>query len=161
MESRWPSFWLRLLLWCYYPFLLLLCALMGLLLYFLVQGLIHFTCVVTVAVPLIGLLGLTLAQVLWSFLTMLQAPEAKRGSELRLSMELLAPVYQVVTNIMQQQKLLPPHEIRLAADTVAHVYEEKGGRRILVLGGLAIAVLSQTALAGVIAHELEIGRAHA
>src|SRR5215510_12654649 len=154
MESRWPSLWLRLLLWCYYPFLLLLCALMGWLVYLLVEALIHLTCVVTVAVPLIVLLGLTLTQVLWSFLTMVRVREPAPTFELRLSVELLAPVYQVVSEIVRQQQLLPPHESRLGADTVAHVYEEKGGRRVLVLGGLAIAALSQPALAGVIAHEL-------
>jgi Zn-dependent protease with chaperone function len=47
-----------------------------------------------------------------------------------------------------------PDEVRLHAASVAHVYEDRAGRNVLVVGGLAVAVLARPVLASIIAHEL-------
>jgi Zn-dependent protease with chaperone function len=47
-----------------------------------------------------------------------------------------------------------PEDIRLSAESAAHVYETKKGKRILVIGGMALAALSKTGLGAVLAHEL-------
>jgi Zn-dependent protease with chaperone function len=75
-------------------------------------------------------------------------------AELRLPVELLSGLYALTVGIARQHRLPLPHEIRLAADRIAHVYENKDGRRILVLGGMAVRTFSAAALGGVIAHEL-------
>jgi Zn-dependent protease with chaperone function len=74
--------------------------------------------------------------------------------EVRVPRRDLEPVFAWLAVIAREQGLCEPHEIRFSAATVAHVYENKKGRRILVLGGLAVAALSQEALSGVVAHEL-------
>jgi Zn-dependent protease with chaperone function len=148
------SLFLRLLLWLYLPLLLALCGLMGWLIFLLVQGIVNFTCVLVVAAPLIGLLAGTLLQVLLSLPILLQRPPEVTGIEIGLPAELTAPVFRLVGKIGRKHELRLPDEIRVGADTVAHVYEDSRGQRILVLGGIAIAAFSQTALAGVIAHEL-------
>jgi Zn-dependent protease with chaperone function len=148
------SFWLRLLLWLYFPFLLLLCGLMGWLTYLLVAALINFTCVITVAAPLIVLLLATLLHVLWSLTSLLQRPPELLGIELRLPPESLKPVFLWVLDIARKQKLVLPQDIRMGAETIAHVYEDRKGVRVLVLGGPAVAAFSQETLAGIVAHEL-------
>ena len=148
------SFWLRLLLWLYFPFLLALCAFIGWLIYLLVAALISFTCVITVAAPLIVLLLATLLHVSWSLSSLLKRPPEQTGIELRLPPASLKPVFIWVLEIARKQELLLPQEIRIGAETVAHVYEDRKGVRILVLGGLAVAAFSQEALAGIVAHEL-------
>lgn len=45
-------------------------------------------------------------------------------------------------------------EVRLHANTVAHVYETEAGKKILVIGAAALSLVSPDALAGIIAHEL-------
>jgi Zn-dependent protease with chaperone function len=59
-----------------------------------------------------------------------------------------------VNEVARQRKLPAPFDIRLTPETVAYVYEDERGARILVIGCIAVAALSQKALAGVIAHEL-------
>ncbi len=144
------SFCLRLLLWLYFPFLLALCAFIGWLIYLLVAALIQLTCVVTVAAPLIVLLVLTLMHVLWSLSSLLQRPPELMGIELRLPAGSLKPVFIWVLDIARKQKLVLPQDIRIGAETIAHVYEDRKGVRILVLGGLAVAAFSQDALAGIV-----------
>jgi Zn-dependent protease with chaperone function len=148
------SFWLRLLLWLYFPFLLLLCAFNGWLIYLLVAALINVTCVITIAAPLIVVLLTTLLHVLWSLTSLLQRPPEMVGIELHLPPETLKPIFVWVLDIARKQKLVLPQEIRVGAETIAHVYENRRGVRVLVLGGLAVAAFSQEALAGIVAHEL-------
>jgi Zn-dependent protease with chaperone function len=148
------SLCLRLLLWLYFPFLLVLCAFIGWLIYLLVAAVIYLNCAVTVAAPLIVVLLATLLHVLWSLSSLLQRPPELMGIELRLPPECLKPVFLWVLDIARKQKLTLPQEIRIGAETTAHVYEDRKGVRILVLGGLAVAAFSQDALAGIIAHEL-------
>jgi Zn-dependent protease with chaperone function len=74
--------------------------------------------------------------------------------ELRLPRRQLRELIELVEDVARQRGLQPPAEIRLGADTVAHVYEDRPGHAILVIGGVAVAAFPQQALAGIIAHEL-------
>ncbi len=60
----------------------------------------------------------------------------------------------LVDGVARKRNLPTPDIIRLHASDVAHVREDKKGRRILVIGGLAVAAFSPRALSGIIAHEL-------
>lgn len=60
----------------------------------------------------------------------------------------------MVDRVAADRDLPPPDAIRMHAATVAHVYQDRRRRTVLVLGGLAVAALPQRALAGVVAHEL-------
>jgi Zn-dependent protease with chaperone function len=148
------SWCVRLLLWLYIPFLLGLCALMVWLLRLLALGINNFTCVIVIALPVGFLLLVTLYQVFVSLANVLRRPAEDHGFEVRLPTSELEPVFRLVAEIARKQSLRMPQEIRIAADTVAHVYEERNGKRVLVLGGMAIAAFTQETLAGVIAHEL-------
>jgi Zn-dependent protease with chaperone function len=74
--------------------------------------------------------------------------------EIQLPAQWQQGLVEFVDKIAQRCKLPAPDEIRLHAQTVAHVYEDDGGRKILVFGGIALATLSRRGLAGVAAHEL-------
>src|SRR5262245_4937650 len=118
---------LRLLLWLYIPFLLGLGALMGWLGYLLVQATITHTCVIAAAAPLILLLAVTLLQLLWALSCVLTRLPDPVEIHVRLPSKLLEPIYGFVADIAQKQQLLRPHEIRIGAETVAHVYEDGAG----------------------------------
>jgi Zn-dependent protease with chaperone function len=60
----------------------------------------------------------------------------------------------LVEEVASERGLDSPDVIRLHAHSLAHVYMDRAGNSILVIGGPLIALLSQPALAGVIAHEL-------
>lgn len=60
----------------------------------------------------------------------------------------------MVNEVADEHGLPRPDEIRLHAESAAHVYEDEEGRRILVIGGLLLAGLTERALSGVVAHEL-------
>jgi len=107
-----------------------------------------------VLLPLVGLLIWTLVQFALASRAWTSEPPDRDDSELRLSRKKLKGLYELVEQVAQERGLRPPDEIRLAADTVAHVYEDEDGREILVAGGFAIASFSQHVLAGIIAHEL-------
>ena len=103
----------------------------------------------------VAVVGLTLVQTLWTARHFFrQADEIKNPLELPVPRELLGELQQFVENIAADRGSPVPHEIRLAADTIAAVSEDRTGRRILVLGGPALMLLSERALSGVIAHEL-------
>jgi Zn-dependent protease with chaperone function len=103
----------------------------------------------------VAILGLTLIQTLWTARLLLHpAREIDNPLELHVPRELLGELYQLVEEIGAERGSPVPHEIRLAVDTIAHVFEEPSGKRILVLGGPALMLLSEKALCGVIAHEL-------
>src|SRR5437667_76117 len=84
----------------------------------------------------------------------LRHKEKKDWFELRLPREQLRGLYQLVEEVAEETGLRAPREVRLGADTAAHVYETKGGKEILVVGGLAVAAFDREALGGIIAHEL-------
>jgi Zn-dependent protease with chaperone function len=74
--------------------------------------------------------------------------------EVELPSKRIAGLRQLAFAIAEERGLPPPDELRLHADTVACVYEDKRGQRILVVGCMAVAALSKEALSGIIAHEL-------
>jgi Zn-dependent protease with chaperone function len=74
--------------------------------------------------------------------------------EIDLPRQWMNGLHALVNKVARKRGVEPPDDVRLHADTVAHVYEDQRGRRILVVGGAAVAAFSQDALAGIIAHEL-------
>ena len=60
----------------------------------------------------------------------------------------------LVEQVASERGLDAPDVIRLRATSLAHVYMDRDGQSVLVIGGTLIAILPQRALAGVIAHEL-------
>src|SRR5580765_3441650 len=74
--------------------------------------------------------------------------------ELSLNFDLKVKLHEFAVEIARRWDMPRPDEVRLSAISDAHVYETKKGKRILVLGGLPIAALSQNALGAIIAHEL-------
>ncbi|HEX4588808.1 MAG TPA: M48 family metalloprotease [Gemmataceae bacterium] len=60
----------------------------------------------------------------------------------------------LVERVAAERGLDSPDVIRLHAESLAHVYLDRDGQSILVIGGTLIAMLSQEALAGIVAHEL-------
>lgn len=153
MASPSYSRWLRFLLAAYYPFLLLLLAFLAWVTFVLVR----FTVTVQfawwfTALPL-AWVGLTILQLLQVVPVWFMQPLGA-GVEIRLPAAFLEPIYQFIAPIVRERKLRMPHDVRLSPDTAAHVYEDGDGQRILVLGGLLVSSFTQTALAGVVAHEL-------
>jgi Zn-dependent protease with chaperone function len=154
MRTAHGSFWFRLLLAFYFPFLALLVLGIGGLIAYLVALLADHRGVRILLFVAIAILGLTLVQVLWATRVLWSLPPRRDEMELRLPRQRLRGLYDLVAEVAQQRRLPMPQEIRLAADTVAHVYEDTKGKEILVVGGPAIGILSREALAGVVAHEL-------
>ncbi len=143
----------RLLLWLYFPFVLLLClGLAGLLGLLIVRYLD--SCPLLLLLLVVVLLGSPLAHVGLALLRVLGRLSGDNGLELALPRSLVLPLYELVWQVARDHKLLPPDDIRLAADTVAHVYEDGKGHRVLVIGAVALATFSQEALAGIVAHAL-------
>lgn len=64
------------------------------------------------------------------------------------------PLLALIDEVSVKGDLPEPDRIHIHAADVAHVYEDRRGRYVLAIGGLAIAALPQRSLAGVIAHEL-------
>lgn len=154
MRPAHVTFVFRLLLGLYFPFLALVClAALGLL-GELIALLEAHPGVWFLLVPLIALVGFNIFQVLRTLPVLKIRPPDGDWMELRLPRELLDGVSALVAEVARNQRLSAPQEIRVAADTIAHVYEDGEGWDILVIGGLAVATLTQEALAGVIAHEL-------
>jgi Zn-dependent protease with chaperone function len=87
----------------------------------------------------------------WRFL---RAKREKDWMELRLPKGQLRGLYDLADEVAADCGLPAPDVIRLAADSVAHVYEDERGKNVLVLGGVAVAAFSRPTLAGIIAHEL-------
>jgi Zn-dependent protease with chaperone function len=143
----------RLLLVLYFPFILLVCAAtLG-----VVIGLFSLEAsgcgrFLTILIALVLLA--TLVQVLWTFWFVLTAPRERDELELRLPRKALRELYEFVGEVAKQRGLRPPDQIRLGAGTVAHVYEDRKGEKILVIGGITLAAFTQEVLAGIVAHEL-------
>jgi Zn-dependent protease with chaperone function len=153
MKPTRQSFALCLLLALYIPLLLLFAtatfAFAAYLAYIALTVRLLFVLLIP-AVVLFGTAAHALVMLLrWGF----QAP-GKNPFEVRLPREEMGGLIDFVNEIARRRRLPAPWQIRLGADTIAHVYEEGDGKKILVLGGPAVAGLSQNALAGVIAHEL-------
>jgi Zn-dependent protease with chaperone function len=74
--------------------------------------------------------------------------------ELRVPRELLTELYEIVEEVASARGSPEPHEVRLTVEANAGAFEDKRGRRVLVLGCPLLMLLSEKALSGVIAHEL-------
>jgi len=139
----------------YFPFLAAVCVvggLLGTLLLFYASQLPGLLLAV-VALPGLALLIMVL-HVAQAARALSQFPEFKDELEIQVPRQWMEGVYKLVGEIADKRGLPSADDIRLHAESVAHVYEDTRGRRILVLGGMAVATLSQRALAGVVAHEL-------
>ena len=149
-----PLTWLlRLMIFFYIPFLLLVVAATAALLiaiaaFFLRTGYIGL--VIFLGAGVLWLLG----QLLFSLSVLFRRLPSNDEMELCQPKAKLRGLYELVDEVARQRGLRVPQEIRLAADTLAHVYEDEEGKEILVIGGLALTALSREALAGVLAHEL-------
>ena len=148
------ALWLEVLTFGYFPFLALVCLGMAALMVFLVVlarsiGFFFWPLLMPA-----GVLFLALLHVVVCLRVLFVRIDEKDPMELRWPRRKLGELYDLVAEVAERLELEPPDEIRFAADTLAHVYESKRGKRVLVLGGMTVAGLSQQALAGIIAHEL-------
>jgi len=109
-------------------------------------------------IPAIYLL-VTVGHVLLSLKVLFDPIDADDEMEIKVPKPWIRGLTQLVRQVAEKRGLPRPDEIRLHAQTIAHVYEEDDGRKVLVVGGLALASFSRKGLAGVIAHEL--GHFHA
>lgn len=154
-SSPLPTLILHTLLACYYPFIALMvflngAAIVGLcLLAYSNRHLSIFLAMVILA------FGLTFLQLLWALRVLfLKIKDFDDEMELRVPRNMVPKLYDWVESIAQERGLPMPDEIRVAADTVAHVYQRVNGRQVLVFGCGAVRVLPQPVLAGIVAHEL-------
>ena len=106
------------------------------------------------AVSLGGLLVLTSIHVVVGLFALFQRVEGKDEFEVDVSDKRQPGLVKLVEQVASDQGLDPPDVIRLHAQSLAHVYMDRAGQSVLVIGGTLIAVLPQRALAGIIAHEL-------
>jgi Zn-dependent protease with chaperone function len=146
------TFFLRLLIACYFPFVAVLCLLslggtVALIVLLIQSGLWYWA----LPAAFLALAGFHMLYVLYFVITF--KPE-RDFFEMKAPREQLAKLYDLVNGVADQWGLDPPDEIRLGAGTVAHVYENEKHKRILVIGGIAVAAFSQETLAGIVAHEL-------
>ena len=146
------NFFLNLLIRCYFPFVGALCMLSFggtvVLIMVLVENDLWY---LGIPAAFLALAGLHMLYVLYFVITF--KPD-KDFLEMKTPRQQLRSVYELVDRVAEQWDLDAPDEIRLGAGTVAHVYENDKGKRILVIGGIAVAAMSQDTLAGIVAHEL-------
>jgi Zn-dependent protease with chaperone function len=110
---------------------------------------------VLLGIPLGLVFLLTLARLLWAARVLFyKIPDHEDEMEMRVPPEMAPELYHWVDRIAADRSLPQPDEIRVAADTVAHVYQRRNGKQVLVLGAIAIRALPQPVLAGIVAHEL-------
>ena len=102
---------------------------------------------------------LTALHVLWGLTALLWKVDDKDPFEIELPDQWQEGLLDLVRKVADEQKLPMPDAIRLHALSVAHVYQDRKGRSILALGGMAVVALPRRAVAGIIAHEL--GHCHA
>lgn len=147
--------WVYLLIGMYFPVLVGACAvalLCGILL--ISAGREHHR---LIAIPFFTLPAILLFVMILHVLISLRALFIRLPDD---EMEIVVPkrwirwLYELVADVSKSYKVPRPDEIRLHAVSVAHVYENEERRKILVVGGLALAGLTDKALSGVIAHEL-------
>jgi Zn-dependent protease with chaperone function len=96
----------------------------------------------------------TVLHVLWGLHVLFRRRDDKDELEFELPAQWQQGLADLVQRVATERGLPAPDAIRLHAADVAHVYEDRRGRTVLVIGGLAVAALSQRALAGIVAHEL-------
>jgi Zn-dependent protease with chaperone function len=151
---------LLVLMGCYFPVLVLLLLLAGgLAVFFLWVG-INATGDGLTMVPGLGaivlgcLFALTFFHFLWSLRGLFLSPEEKDELEIELPEQWQEGLHDLVERVAADLGVDPPDVVRLHAADIGHVYEDRKGRRVLVIGGLAVAAFSQRVLGGIVAHEL-------
>ncbi len=165
-QPRRSANWFRvpvlLLLVGYFPLLAWLCLSAGAAAAFLLWwGVVHLRgeedldmLVGAAALALGGFVGMTALHVAWGLHALFRKADDKDDLEFELPKQWQKGLADLVRRVADERGLPAPDVIRLHAADVAHVYEDRRGRTVLVIGGVAVAALSQRALAGVIAHEL-------
>ncbi len=155
VTSPLPEFFLRTLLAGYYPFIALVVLLNVAAIAEIVWAVNRLPPLARVlALPALALV-LTLLQFLWALRVLfVKIKDFDDEMELRVPREMAPELYARVEAIAAERDLPAPDDIRVAADTVAHVYQRVDGRSVLVLGAVAVRALPQPVLAGVVAHEL-------
>ena len=108
----------------------------------------------TLAIALGGLLVLTAVHVIVGLFALFQRVADEDEFEVEVPDKRQPGSVKLVSQVASERGLDPPDDIRLHAQSLAHVYMDRDGKSILVIGGTLIAVLPQRALAGIIAHEL-------
>jgi Zn-dependent protease with chaperone function len=152
-----PSSYRRLLAWLmagYFPFLALVCVGAAGLAALCIGVAVSERGLAVLSIVLGILLGLTLIHLLTVLPELGKPEEEERPFEIELPDEFLVGLKELVEKVAGERRLPVAHAIRLSPETVAHVYEDKRGQRVLVVGCIALAGLSRQALTGVIAHEL-------
>ena len=97
---------------------------------------------------------LTAFHVLLGLTALFWKADDKDDLEIELPEQWQEGLIDLVKKVADKRDLPVPDAIRLHAVSVAHVYEDRKNRSILVLGGLAVVALPHKAVAGIIAHEL-------
>jgi Zn-dependent protease with chaperone function len=144
----------QILMILYYPFLGVVCLAAGALGWFFVSLGAQIGGRFGLLMMAPGLFfGLTLVQIVWSARALLH-PVPPNTGEIEFPPPVLAGLSKLTRRIASEQKLPAPDIIRLVPDDVAYVYEDRERRKILVIGAMALSILSQSQLASVIAHEL-------
>jgi Zn-dependent protease with chaperone function len=156
-----PETFVRLLMGGYYPFIILVLLFQLALTAGMVYVILHYRAVHHVAgvprflVLLLLLILLPLLHLLWALrLLFVPLKDVKDEMEVRVPRDRAPRLYEWVEAIAEQGGLPAPDEIRVAADTVAHVYERLNGKNVLVFGAIAVRAFPQPVLAGIVAHEL-------
>ena len=149
---------LQALIALYYPFLFLICGVLALALVAIVWLLIAVRWMPMV-VPMLLMIGaLILGALVHMVLGMrgLWSRPAVPNEEhsIKLSRKKCPELFGLVDRVAEERQLTGPDRIRIASDTIAHVFEDDEQKRVLVLGALAVSNFSQAALEGILAHEL-------
>jgi Zn-dependent protease with chaperone function len=100
------------------------------------------------------ILIVTCLHIVFGLLALFQRVDETDELEIKLPKEWRPGLAKLVKRVAADRGLDPPDIIRLHALSLAHVYLNRDGQTVLAVGGTLIALLSQDALAGVIAHEL-------
>ena len=139
----------RVMIAGYLPFVLGLCLITGLIgSWLLATGFL-------IALPFGLLLLATVAHVLWGLRVLFAGVDDHTDPmAFDLPDDWQAGLRSLVDGVARDRGLPSPHIIRIHATDVAHVYEGEAGLRVLAIGGMTIAALPQSALAGIVAHEL-------
>lgn len=156
-SRHWTRTLLLLLLACYFPFLGCLCLAVGgmgaWLIWFGVSQ--HGESIFSLpALALGGIVALSVLHLIWGLRALFRKDSEKDQLEFELPHEWQSGLVHLAEQVAEERGLHPPDVIRLHAVDLAKVYEDKRGRTVLVLGGVAIAAFSQKTLGGIVAHEL-------
>jgi Zn-dependent protease with chaperone function len=153
--SRGPAIVTRFLLLAYYPFLALTLGVIASVTVASGVACYRYPFFTFIFGPLALICALSLARLLWSLrVIFMKIPDREDEMELRVPREMAPGLYEWAEEIAGGRGLPAPEDIRVAADTVAHVYQRVNGSQVLVLGAIAVRALPQQVLAGIVAHEL-------